>query len=82
MRVKLADFGLSRQIFKGSEGEVSLFQARWTAPEIWDYMDDSEDEYYDGDYYIKDNNNDNDNNNNDYDDLIILIILLIMIMIY
>lgn len=52
MRVKLADFGLSRQIFKGSEGEVSLFQARWTAPEIWDYMDDSEDEYYDGDYYI------------------------------
>jgi len=40
MRVKLADFGLSRQIIQGSEGEVSMFQARWTAPEIWDYFDE------------------------------------------
>jgi hypothetical protein len=40
MQVKLADFGLSRQIHASSEGMISMFQARWTAPEIWDYIDD------------------------------------------
>lgn len=40
MQVKLADFGLSRQIHASSEGMISMFQARWTAPEIWDYIED------------------------------------------
>lgn len=40
MRVKLADFGLSRPIIYSSEGTVSLFHAKWTAPEMWDYGDE------------------------------------------
>ena len=45
MRVKLADFGLSRTVEKMGN-DLSLFHARWTAPEIWDdYIDD---EYIEG----------------------------------
>ena len=35
LRVKLADFGLSRTIER-SGNDLSLFHARWTAPDVWD----------------------------------------------
>ena len=42
LRVKLADFGLSRTIER-SDNDLSLFHARWTAPEVWDdYFTDDE----------------------------------------
>ena len=38
MRVKLADFGLSRTVER-TGNDLSLFHARWSAPEVWeDYM--------------------------------------------
>ncbi|XP_073231373.1 uncharacterized protein [Porites lutea] len=38
LRVKLADFGLSRTVER-TGNDLSLFHARWTAPEVWeDYM--------------------------------------------
>ena len=47
LRVKLADFGLSRTVER-SGNDLSLFHARWTAPEVWDdYIDD--DNYIEGD---------------------------------
>ena len=47
LRVKLADFGLSRTVER-SGNDLSLFHARWTAPEVWDdYIDD--DDYVEGD---------------------------------
>ena len=46
LRVKLADFGLSRTVER-SGNDLSLFHARWTAPEVWDdYIVD--DEYIEG----------------------------------
>lgn len=45
--MKLADFGLSRTVER-SGNDLSLFHARWTAPEVWDdYIDD--DDYAEGD---------------------------------
>ena len=45
--MKLADFGLSRTV-EISGNDLSLFHARWTAPEVWDdYIDD--DDYVEGD---------------------------------
>ena len=45
--MKLADFGLSRTVER-SGNDLSLFHARWTAPEVWDdYIDD--DDYVEGD---------------------------------
>ncbi|XP_020605710.1 mitogen-activated protein kinase mpk-1-like [Orbicella faveolata] len=42
LRVKLADFGLSRTVER-SGNDLSLFHARWTAPEVWDdYIDDDD----------------------------------------
>lgn len=42
LRVKLADFGLSRTVER-SGNDLSLFHARWTAPEVWDdYIIDDE----------------------------------------
>lgn len=35
LRVKLADFGLSRTVDRMGN-DISLFHARWTAPEVWD----------------------------------------------
>ena len=35
LRVKLADFGLSRTIERNGN-DLSLFHARWTAPDVWD----------------------------------------------
>lgn len=47
LRVKLADFGLSRTVER-SGNDLSLFHARWTAPEVWDdYIND--DDYVEGD---------------------------------
>lgn len=40
LRVKLADFGLSRTVER-TGNDLSLFHARWTAPEVWDeYIDE------------------------------------------
>ncbi|CAH3128418.1 unnamed protein product [Porites lobata] len=35
LRVKLADFGLSRTVER-TGNDLSLFHARWTAPEVWE----------------------------------------------
>ena len=38
MRVKLADFGLSQTVER-TGNDLSLFCARWRAPEVWeDYL--------------------------------------------
>lgn len=42
LRVKLADFGLSRTVDRMGN-DISLFHARWTAPEVWDDFIDDED---------------------------------------
>ena len=49
--MKLADFGLSRTVEK-SGNDLSLFHARWTAPEVWDdYIDD--DDYTEGEKIVE-----------------------------
>ncbi|XP_032239493.1 uncharacterized protein LOC116619161 [Nematostella vectensis] len=52
MRIKLADFGLSHQVAVTTSGEMSLFQARWAAPEVWTHDVGSE---YQEEYYQDDN---------------------------
>ena len=52
--MKLADFGLSRASER-TGNYLSLFHARWTAPERWDDYIDDDDDYIEGDMIGNDN---------------------------
>mgnify|MGYP001793921659 CR=1 FL=1 len=52
MLLKLADFGLSRKFSKDllGKGPKSVFHARWTAPELWDQLQEDDIGYASNDH--------------------------------